>query len=283
MKAPSFDYARPHSLAEAFGLLDTHGEGARLLAGGQSLLAILNMRMASPEILVDIAGLPELKGIELANGVLRIGALVTHAEVEHSTVVAAAAPLLSMAVPHIAHVAIRNAGTFGGSVALADPAAEYPACLLALDARLIVASRAGQRSIAAGDFFRGLYTTALQPGELIIAGEIPVRTGYRSAFLELARRHGDYASVGIAAHGLVRGNTLSDLRLAFLGASDRPVLARQAASLLEGRAVSQAVIAAAADALATELDPPADLYTSKATKLHLARVLLGRAVAALVA
>jgi carbon-monoxide dehydrogenase medium subunit len=283
LKAPSFDYARPRSLSEVFDLIDMHGDGARLLAGGQSLLAILNMRMASPKILIDIAGLPELKGITLSNGTLRIGALVTHTEVEQSDAVAKAAPLLAMAVPHIAHVAIRNAGTFGGSIALADPAAEYPACLLTLRANVVAASRSGERRIAADDFFRGLYSTALSPGELIIAGEIPPSPGCRSVFLELARRQGDYASVGIAAHAKVDAGRLSGIRLAFLGVGDRPTLARKAAALLEGETPSQTVVKAASDALASELDPPADLYTSKATKLHLARVLLGRAVAALVA
>jgi carbon-monoxide dehydrogenase medium subunit len=192
-------------------------------------------------------------------------------------------PLLAQAVPHIAHVAIRNAGTFGGSVALADPAAEYPACALALDATLVVAGRGGERRIPARDFFRGLYDTALGPREILVAGEFPVRPDYRSVFLELARRHGDYAIVGLAAHARVDAGRLSDVRLAFLGAGDRPMLAVEAGKAVEGRAPAPDVIKAAQDALSRDLDPPGDLYTSTATKLHLARVLTGRALAALVA
>jgi carbon-monoxide dehydrogenase medium subunit len=283
VKAPSFAYARPRSLAEVFDLLEAHGDGAKILAGGQSLLASLNMRLSSPDVLVDITGVPGLAGIRVDGATLRIGALATHAEIERSADIAKHVPLLAQAVPHIAHVAIRNVGTFGGSVALADPAAEYPACALALDATLVVASRKGERRIAARDFFRGLYDTALAPEELVVAGEFPVRKGYRAAFLELARRHGDYAIVGLAAHGKVDGGKLSDVRLAFLGAGDRPMLAPEAAKAVEGRAPTPDVVKAAQDAIARDLDPPGDLYTSPATKLHLARVLTGRALAALVA
>jgi carbon-monoxide dehydrogenase medium subunit len=283
LKAPSFAYARPRSLAEVFDLLEAHGDGAKILAGGQSLLASLNMRLSSPDVLVDITGVAGLAGITVQSDVVRIGALTRHVEIERSPEIARHVPLLAQAVPHIAHVAIRNAGTFGGSVALADPAAEYPACALALGGTLVVAGRKGERRVAARDFFRGLYDTALQPGEIVVAGEFPIRTGYRSAFLELARRHGDYAIVGVAAHARVDAGRISDLRLAFLGAGDRPMLAAQAAAAVEGRAPSADVVKAAQDAIARDLDPPADLYTSSATKLHLARVLAGRALAALVA
>jgi carbon-monoxide dehydrogenase medium subunit len=283
LKAPSFAYVRPRSLAEVFDLLEAHGDGAKILAGGQSLLASLNMRLSSPDVLVDITGVAGLAGITVQSDVVRIGALTRHVEIERSPEIARHVPLLAQAVPHIAHVAIRNAGTFGGSVALADPAAEYPACALALGGTLVVAGRKGERRVAARDFFRGLYDTALQPGEIVVAGEFPIRTGYRSAFLELARRHGDYAIVGVAAHARVDAGRISDLRLAFLGAGDRPMLAAQAAAAVEGRAPSADVVKAAQDAIARDLDPPADLYTSSATKLHLARVLTGRALAALVA
>jgi carbon-monoxide dehydrogenase medium subunit len=283
VKAPSFAYARPRSLAEVFDLLEAHGDGAKILAGGQSLLATLNMRLSAPDVLVDITGVPGLSGIAVDGGTLRIGALTTHAEIERSPEVARHAPLLAQAVPHIAHVAIRNVGTFGGSVALADPAAEYPACALALEATLVVAGRQGERRIAAGDFFRGLYDTALAAGEIVVAGEFPLRAGYRAAFLELARRHGDYAIVGLAAHAKLDGGRLSDVRLAFLGAGDRPMLAVEAARAVDGKAPAPAVVKAAQDALARDLDPPADLYTSSAAKLHLARVLTGRVLAALIA
>jgi carbon-monoxide dehydrogenase medium subunit len=186
-------------------------------------------------------------------------------------------------VPHIAHAVIRNAGTFGGSAALADPASEYPACCLALDAQLVIAGRKGERRVAARDFFKGLYDTDLKPGEVLVAGEFKLAPGYRSSFLEIARRHGDYAIVGLAAHGKVAGGRFSDLRLAFLGAGGKPVLAKAAAAAIEGKTYSADSVAAAQAALARDLDPPADLYSSTATKLHLARVLTGRALAALAA
>lgn len=283
MKAPSFAYAKPSTLAEVYDLLDRHGDEAKLLAGGQSLIATLNLRLSSPQLLIDITGLPGLSGIKADKGVLRIGALTTHSEVEHSPAIAEHLPLLAQAVPHIAHAAIRNAGTFGGSVALADPASEYPACCLALDAQLVIAGRKGERRVAARDFFKGLYDTDLKPGEVLVAGEFKLAPGYRSSFLEIARRHGDYAIVGLAAHGKIAGGKFSDLRLAFLGAGGKPVLAKAAAAAVEGKAYGAENIAAAQAALARDLDPPADLYSSAATKLHLARVLTGRALAALAA
>jgi len=149
MKAPSFAYVRARSLAEVFRLLEKHGDGAKLLAGGQSLLAALNLRLSSPEILIDITSIPGLSGIQLADGKVRIGALTTHAEIEHSPDIAKHLPLLAMAAPHIAHVAIRNAGTFGGSLALADPAAEWPACCVALDAEFVIAGKTGGRRVKA--------------------------------------------------------------------------------------------------------------------------------------
>lgn len=283
MKAPSFAYAKPSTLAEVYDLLERHGDEAKLLAGGQSLIATLNLRLSSPELLIDITGLPGLSGIKADKGVLRIGALTTHSEVEHSPVIAEHLPLLAQAVPYIAHAAIRNAGTFGGSVALADPASEYPACCLALDAQLVIAGRKGERRVAARDFFKGLYDTDLKPGEVLVAGEFKLAPGYRSSFLEIARRHGDYAIVGLAAHGKVAGGKFSDLRLAFLGAGGKPVLAKAAAAAIEGKVYGADSVAAAQAALARDLDPPADLYSSAATKLHLARVLTGRALAALAA
>jgi carbon-monoxide dehydrogenase medium subunit len=281
VKAPSFAYAKPATLAEVYDLLERHGADAKLLAGGQSLIATLNLRLSSPELLIDITGLPGLSGIALDKGVLRIGALATHSEVEHSRVIAEHLPLLAQAVPHIAHAAIRNAGTFGGSVALADPASEYPACCLALDAKFVIAGRNGERRVAARDFFKGLYETDLKPGEVLIAGEFKLAPSYRSAFLEIARRHGDYAIVGLAAHGRIEERKFSDLRLAFLGAGGKPMLAKAAAAAVEGKAYSPESVAAAQAALERDLDPPADLYSSAAAKLHLARVLTGRALAAL--
>jgi aerobic carbon-monoxide dehydrogenase medium subunit len=261
VKAPSFAYARPQSLAEALELALL--PGAKVLAGGQSLIPALNMRLSSPELLVDITGLP-FRDISLEQGVLRIGALVTHAQIERSEQIAKHAPLLAEAVKHVAHPAIRNRGTLGGSIALADPAAEYPACMVALDATIVVAGKDGERLVKAGQFFKGLFEVDLRPGELVVAVEFPAQLkDQRSAFLELARRHGDYAIIGLAAY---RGKST---RLVFCGAGATPILARcasQASSVDEAKR-----------ALDQDLDPPADLYNSSATKLQLAKVLLERA------
>lgn len=264
MKAASFAYARPRSFEELFALLGKHGEGARILAGGQSLLPSLNMRLSAPELLVDIAALPGLKAISAGKGVLKIGALVTHAQLERSEEVKKHAPLLAEAVKHVAHPAIRNRGTFGGSLALADPAAEYPAVALALNAVILVKGSKGERRVPASRFFKGLFETELQPGEIVTGAELPVQAKHeRSVFLELARRQGDYAIIGLAAF---RG---AETRLAYLNAGATPVLA--------ARASSKNNLAEARKALVADLNPPADLYNSSATKLHLAGVLLERA------
>ena len=263
MKAASFAYAKPRALAEALALAAQ--PGAKVLAGGQSLIASLNLRLSSPELLVDINGLSELRGIRLDKDVVRIGALATHAEIERSDVVKQHLPLLAEAVRHVAHPAIRNRGTIGGSLALADPAAEYPACVLALDAVIIATGQKGERRIKASGFFKGLFETDLKPGELLTAVEFKAqKTDERSVFLELARRQGDYAIVGLAA--FARNGSK---RIAFFGAGDRPVLAVNAARATDAQAAKAA--------LGKDLSPPADLYHSAQTKLHLARVLLERA------
>ena len=283
MKAPSFAYAKPGTLPQVFDLLERHGVGAKILAGGQSLLASLNLRLSSPELLIDITGLPGLNGIRIADGKVRIGALTTHRQIEQSAEIAEHLPLLAQAVRHIAHVAIRNVGTIGGSFALADPAAEYPACAVALDATVVLAGRSGERRVKAHDFFRGLFETALAPGEVVIAVEFEaIRPGLRSAFLELARRQGDYAIIGLAAHAKIEAGRFSDARLAFLGAGSTPVLAKHAMAALDGKLFGADVVAAATEALAKDLAPPKDLTTSSAAKLHLAKVLTGRALAALI-
>jgi carbon-monoxide dehydrogenase medium subunit len=283
VKAPSFAYAKPRSLEEVFVLL-RRTDDAKVLAGGQTLLATLNMRLSSPAVLVDITGVPGLAGIAVRENVLRIGALTRHREIERSREVAEHAPLLAQAAPHIAHVAIRNVGTIGGSLAHADPAAEWPACCVALDADVMIASRSGERRIKAREFFRGLFETALGEGELVAAVEFPLLgAGYRSVFLELARRHGDYGMVGVAAVARPAGGALVDLRLAFLGAGTTPILARNAMAAADGKKASPDTIAAAQGALERDLAPIGDLNGSPATKLHLARVLCARALAQLAA
>lgn len=284
MKAPPFAYARARSLSEAFQLLETYGDSAKLLAGGQSLLAALNLRLSSPRILIDITRIRELSGIRVAGDKVRIGALTTHAEIERSAEIAARLPLLAQAAPHVAHVAIRNAGTFGGSVVMADPAAEWPACCVALDASFVISSRTGSRRAQAREFFKGTYATDLRQNEILTEIEFPASdSGHRSAFLELVRRRGDYAIVGVAAVARHAGDTLSDVRLVYLGAGETPVLARTAMAAAEGKRSSDAIADAATAALAHDLRPATDVYSTAATKLHLAGVLTRRALAALTA
>jgi carbon-monoxide dehydrogenase medium subunit len=259
MKAPAFAYARPASLPEALELLGQ--PGAKALAGGQSLIPSLNMRLSSPELLVDITGLPGLSEIKVLNGVVRIGALVTHTRIEQSAEVRKHIPLLAQAVPHIAHAAIRNRGTIGGSLALADPAAEYPACAVALEAVFILKSKTTERRVKAEQFFKGLFETDLEPGELLVAAEFPAaKQGDRAVFLELARRQGDYAIIGLAVH---------NSRFVFLGVGSTPILV-QGISNKEPLEKAKAI-------LFRSLNPSPDLYNSSATKLHLAAVLLERA------
>ena len=277
MKAPAFDYVRAASMSQAFDLLRQHGDDARVLAGGQTLIATLNMRLSEPRLLIDIGGLAALRGITLAGPLLRIGALTTHAEIEASALVARHAPLLAQAAPHIAHRAIRNRGTLGGSLAFADPAAEWPACVLALEATLVLAGPRGERRVPALGFFTGLYTTALASDELLVACEVPVlAAGERQAFDELARRHGDYAITGLAARAVLQGGRLQGLRLAFLGLEDRPVRAPRTEQALQGRALDDSTLALAAATLAAELNPGGDLTNGPETKRHLAGVLAQR-------
>jgi carbon-monoxide dehydrogenase medium subunit len=258
-------------------LLQEHGDDARLLAGGQSLLASLNMRLSEPRLLVDISGLDALRGISVQGGMLRIGALATHTEIESSPLVAQAAPLLSAAAPHIAHRAIRNAGTWGGSIAHADPAAEWPACLLALGGTVVARGPKGERRIAADDFFQGLYATALEADEVLVAAEIPLATAENwFAFDELARRRGDYAIVGMAITGRRRGGVLADTRIVLMGVDSTPLRARRTEALLNGKSVDAAIAATAAASLRAEIEPLPDLTNSPGTKRHLAGVLLQR-------
>ena len=284
MKPAPFAYVRPASLEDAIAVLDEHGEDARVLAGGQSLMATLNMRLSAPEVLVDIGRVPGLAGIEEAGGGLRIGAMTRHAAVEASDLVAARAPLIASAMPHIAHPAVRNCGTFGGSIALADPAAELPACAVALGARMTIAGKGGTRTVDADTFFRGLYETALQPGEVLTAVDVPaIGAGWKSGFMELARRHGDYAIIGLAAHVEMEDGRFGQGRLVFFGAGERPVSAVRSAAQLEGERWSDALGDRIADALKEELDPPADLNADAAMRRHLAGVLARRVLGPLAA
>ncbi|WP_292935366.1 xanthine dehydrogenase family protein subunit M [Noviherbaspirillum sp.] len=277
MKAPAFDYVKPSSLAQVFSLLETHGDDARIIAGGQSLLATLNMRLSEPQLLLDINAIPGLSGITLHSDCVQIGALTRHCDIEDSALIAEHVPLLAMAAPFVAHRAIRNRGTLGGSIAFADPAAEWPTCAVALDASIVLASRSGERRVKAKDFFQDLYTTAMEPGEIVTACEFPLQPrAMRFAFDELARRRGDYAIVGLAASGQFADGLLRQVRLVFLGTGNIPLRARAAETAIEGKSLNADTFEAARTALATELHPAADLYHSAEAKQHLASVLMRR-------
>jgi aerobic carbon-monoxide dehydrogenase medium subunit len=270
MKPAPFAYAKARSVAHAIDLLAQ--DDARLLAGGQSLIATLNMRLSHPALLVDINGVGGLDRITAKNRHLELGALVRYAQAERSAELARRAPLIALALPHIGHPAIRNRGTIGGSLAFADPAAELPACVVALGGELDVSGPQGQRTVGAGDFFQGLFETALAPRDVLTAIRVPAADAdTRVGFAEFARRHGDYAMVGLAACGRAEGRRFGGLRLAFFGVGPTPVRARHAE-----RALAEGDVEAAVRALTQDLDPPADVHASSAVKVHLAGVLLRR-------
>jgi carbon-monoxide dehydrogenase medium subunit len=275
MKWPAFGYVRASTLEDVWRLQAEHGEALRILAGGQTLLATLAFRLSEPGTLVDITRIPELRGVAVSGEVLRIGALTRHAELGRDALVRAHAPLLTEAVPLIAHPAIRNRGTIGGSLAYADPAAELPACIVALDAVVVTASASGERRIPAREFFTELLQTALHPGEIIAAVEIPLASRV-SAIQEVARRSGYYAMAGLAAALRFEGGRVAAPRLVYFGVGNGPVLALRASAALEGRALDASCIAAAQAALAEDLDPPQDLHGPPEMKRHLARVLTAR-------
>ncbi len=281
MKAAAFAYARATSVVNALELLEAHGDRAKVLSGGQSLMPAMNLRLISPELIVDIGELNELRGIAVTGGVVRIGALTRHVDLLRSPDIAARAPLLTEAIAHVAHPAIRNRGTLGGSLAHADPASELPACMVALNATIVVRSQAGERRVAAEDFFKGIYETDLSAQELLISVELPVAgKNFVHFFREFARRHGDYAIAGLAAQAIVEKDVFSDLRLVFFAVGDRPVLARAATKLVNAT-ITPEVLALASTALGKELDPQDDQQASAAMRRYLAKVLLARGISAL--
>lgn len=283
MKPAPFEYLAPDSLDAALEALVHHGGDAKLLAGGQSLVPVMNFRLAQPAVLIDlnrISGLDQILPSEGPQpGGLRIGAMTRQRTLERDPRIAALAPLLHETMPFIAHPQIRNRGTLGGSLAHADPAAELPAVAVALDARFRLRNTSGERWVAARDFFAGLFTTLLEPDEILVEVEIPPsppRTGW--AFQEVARRHGDYAQVGLAARvTLDESGRCHEARLVYLSVGDGPVEAREAARLLAGSPLTDEAIAAAADKAARdEMEPMGDIHATSDFKRHLARVLTGR-------
>lgn len=278
MKPYPFAYSKVSSLAEALTLLAAEDD-PRIIAGGQSLAPILNMRLAAPSRLIDINGLTELAGIRLAGDVLEIGALTRHAEVADSDVIATHLPLLAQAIGHVAHPAVRNRGTFGGSLCLADPAAEIPAVCVALNATLIAEGPDGCREIPARNFFRGIYETELNDLEILVAARLPVRApGERFAFDELSRRHGDFAIAGLCCRGRLVDKAIASLDLTFFGVGPLPQLATRAAARLVGTHVRPEDLTAAIGELGTELELMSDRTADEPMRLHLAGVLLKRLV-----
>jgi CO/xanthine dehydrogenase FAD-binding subunit len=278
VKPAAFEYYCPGTLDEAIALLAEHGSDAKPLAGGQSLIPAMNFRLATPAVLVDLNAIPSLSHITPAGGGLRLGAMTRHRMIERSAQVARAAPLVAEVMPSIAHPAIRTRGTVGGSLAHADPAAELPAIMLALDARFTVRHRQGARVIKASDFFTGLFSTALEPGEVLTDVEIPAaepRTGH--AFQEISRRHGDFALAGAAAVVAVdeQGRCVK-ARVALLSVGDRPVVVEAVSRILVGEHPSEEAIRAAAAAVGEAIDPPGDIHASSKYRRHLATVLTRR-------
>jgi carbon-monoxide dehydrogenase medium subunit len=282
MKPAPFEYHCPRTLDEALMLLATHGSEAKPLAGGQSLIPAMNFRLATPAVLIDLNGIRELSFITHGGALaspIRIGAMTRHRDLERSAIVAQHAPLITRTMPYVAHAAIRTRGTLGGSLAHADPAAELPAVMLALDATLTLTNRERSRDVRAEEFFVGLFATALEPGELLTEIAIPVLPkGSAVAFQEISRRHGDFALAGVAAAvSLDEAGRCNRARIALLSVGDRPTLAARAAQALVGRLPTADAIRAAADAAAThDIDPPGDIHASSRYRRHLVNVLTRR-------
>jgi CO/xanthine dehydrogenase FAD-binding subunit len=280
MKPAPFKYVAATSLDQALSLKAEHGDEARFLAGGQSLVPMLNFRVVQPSVLIDLNPLTQLSGITHANGALRIGALTRYRMLERDPMIAEAVPLLPEALPHIAHPQIRNRGTLGGNLAHADPASELPAIVVALEGRLRARSTFGERWIAAHDFFVGPLTTALSVDEMLVEIELPTRikrSGF--CFLEVARRRGDFAMMGVAvALSLGMFGQCNQVRVVLCGAGDRPIDVSAAASALIGRSIDPAGIDLVAASVQQTIDPPGNVHASKGYQRHLAGVLIKRAL-----
>jgi carbon-monoxide dehydrogenase medium subunit len=281
MKLPPFEYEAPTTVADAVGLLAEHGDEASVLAGGQSLIPLLALRLARPEVLIDINGIDELSGVSAADGWVAIGATTREYVAEESGTVADAVPLLAAALPMIGHEAIRSRGTIGGSLAHADPAAELPAVARALDAEFVVRDQSGMRRIPAAQWFEGYLTTSRHPDELLTEVRFPAaRPGTGVSFHEVARRHGDYAIVGLATSLVLTDGVISDARLAFSGVSDMPVRAADAEDLLAGEVPSAELFDEAARRATKDLDPPADLHGSSDYRKTVAAAVVRRGLRA---
>jgi aerobic carbon-monoxide dehydrogenase medium subunit len=281
MKLPAFDYEAPRTVSEAVELLAEHQDEASVLAGGQSLIPLLALRLAHPAVLIDINGIAELSGVSAADGWVAIGAMTRAYVAEESETVAGALPLLAAALPLIGHEAIRSRGTIGGSLAHADPAAELPAVARALDAEFVVRAKSGERVVPAAEWFEGYLTTSRHPGELLVEVRFPAAgPGTGISFQEVARRHGDFAIVGLAVSLMVSEGSISDARLAFAGMSDVPVRAAEAENLLVGERPSTELFDEAARRATHSVDPPADLHGSAEYRRKVAAALVRRGLRA---
>jgi aerobic carbon-monoxide dehydrogenase medium subunit len=284
VKPAPFAYVRAVSVADAVQVLDDEGGAARVLAGGQSLVPMLNMRLMRPSALVDINGLGEELGrVETDGAETVVGALVRYAELEASPMVSERLPLLQHVARYIGDRAVRNRGTLGGALAQSDPTGEMPLACLALDARIVARSRGGERTLPVGEFFSGAYENALDPDELIVAIRFPIAPA-RFAFFERNRKHNDWAVLAVAALGDVDPDgRFSRVRLALGGVNDRPVLAEAAMRRLEGQQWDDAVVTEAADLALEAVDPPDDVRASAEYRRHLVPVHVRRVLRTLAA
>jgi carbon-monoxide dehydrogenase medium subunit len=277
MKLSPVDYEAPGTLDEALDLLAEHQDEASVLAGGQSLIPLLALRLAQPAVLIDINGVAGLSGVSVTDGWVTIGATTREYVAEESATIASALPLLAAALPLIGHEAIRSRGTVGGSLAHADPAAELPAVARALDAEFVVRGPSGERVVPAAEWFEGYLTTSRGPDELLTEVRFPAaRPGTGTSFQEVARRHGDFAMVGLATSVTLNDGVISDARLAFAGVSDVPARATAAEELLAGQRPAAELFEEAARRASADIDPPSDLHGSAEYRKKVAAALVRR-------
>lgn len=281
MKPAPFEYYAPDSIEEALSLLRDHGDDAKLLAGGQSLVPAMNFRVVQPSVLIDLNRIREMDYVRQDEGCLRIGAMTRERTLEFDPRIGDGSPLLREAMPHVAHPQIRNRGTLGGSLANADPAAELPVVMLALDARLKIRNREGERWVDAPHFFSGMFTTALDAGDLLVEIELPShpqRTGW--SFLEVAPRTGDYALMGVASLVTVdEAGKCTAAKLVFLNAGDGPVVAHESVARLHGETLTEQLVEESAIlASQKEINPYGNIHASPDFQRHLAGVLTRRAL-----
>lgn len=280
MKSPAFDYMRADSVTDAMSAYDNCDGDAVYLAGGHSVVPSLALRLQAPSLMIDLSNIATLFGISLQDGWLRIGAMTRHVQAMTDPMIARHAPLFAAAAPFVAHPAIRNRGTLGGSLAHADPASEFPAAAVAMRAEFEICSSAGTRRVAADDFFLDIYETAIEPGEILQAIHVPTPVaGQAVGFDEITRRRGDYAMVGAAVQAVIIGGIVNDISIALFSVGNRPMRAFAAQAALWGRVIDPASIADAQAALGNDLDPPDDPQFPASMRQHLARVLLGRILA----